>query len=201
MKKILAVALVLSFASRASASVLTFEELENGADPTGYGGLSWKYGLSVVANQNMLIRDLDSFRLGWEGSGYANGFTSGDTAITRGGGLITQIDALTIDSFDFTGGYFTSGWVTQDITFSGWRDGDAPLFSGAYTIDTSGPLWIELNWLGIDRLVITQTNSGQSNQWMIDDFTYTPVPVPVPPAVWLFVSALGLLGWMRRKAA
>jgi hypothetical protein len=199
MKKILAVVLVLSFASHASASVLTFEELENGADPTDYGGLSWKYGLSGVANQNMLIRDLDSFRLGWEGSGYANGFTSGDTAITRGGGLITQIDALTIDSFDFTGGYFTSGWVTQDITFSGWRDGVPQYSSGAFTIDISGPLWIELNWLGIDRLQITQTNSGQSNQWMIDDFTYTPVPVP--PAVWLFVSALGLLGWMRRKAA
>lgn len=25
--------------------------------------------------------------------------------------------------------------------------------------------------------------------------------VPVPPAVWLFGSALGLLGWMKRKTA
>jgi hypothetical protein len=27
-----------------------------------------------------------------------------------------------------------------------------------------------------------------------------PVVIPVPAAVWLFGSALGLLGWMRRKA-
>ena len=29
--------------------------------------------------------------------------------------------------------------------------------------------------------------------------TYEFATVPVPPAVWLFVSALGLLGWMRRR--
>ena len=31
-------------------------------------------------------------------------------------------------------------------------------------------------------------------------FSITPVVVPVPGAVWLFGSALGLLGWTRRKA-
>ncbi len=192
-----AVVVVLMCASHASSTILTFEELESYADPTGYGGLSWKYGSYSVANNNMFVRDLQSVSLGFEGSGYANGFTSGDHAVLRGGGLITQIDALTVDGFDFTGGYFTSGWVTQDITFFGYRDGVLQYSSGAYTIATSGPLWIELNWLGLNRLEITQTNSGESNQWMIDDFTYTPVPAPA--ALWLFGSVLALLGWMRRK--
>ena len=31
--------------------------------------------------------------------------------------------------------------------------------------------------------------------------TFTPEVIPVPAAVWLFGSALGLLGWMRRKKA
>ncbi len=30
---------------------------------------------------------------------------------------------------------------------------------------------------------------------------FTASPVPVPAAVWLFGSALGLMGWMRRKAS
>lgn len=30
--------------------------------------------------------------------------------------------------------------------------------------------------------------------------TYEILPVPVPAAVWLFGSAVGLLGWMRRRA-
>ena len=38
----------------------------------------------------------------------------------------------------------------------------------------------------------------------IDNWEFTIVqatPVPVPAAVWLFGSVLGLLGWMRRKVA
>ncbi len=31
--------------------------------------------------------------------------------------------------------------------------------------------------------------------------TTQPAPVPVPAAVWLFGSSLGLLGWLRRRAA
>ena len=48
------------------------------------------------------------------------------------------------------------------------------------------------------------------NNWELDldnlvaaggKFTsFTLAPVPIPPAVWLFGSALGVMGWMRRKA-
>jgi hypothetical protein len=36
---------------------------------------------------------------------------------------------------------------------------------------------------------------------LIDNVTIDTTVVPVPAAVWLFGSALGLLGWVRRKAA
>ena len=41
-------------------------------------------------------------------------------------------------------------------------------------------------------------------QGIMDDGTrraFLLTPVPIPPTFWLFGSALGLLGWMRRKSA
>ncbi len=38
--------------------------------------------------------------------------------------------------------------------------------------------------------------------WSSDSITLNVVaPIPIPAAIWLFGSALGLLGWMRRRAS
>jgi len=42
---------------------------------------------------------------------------------------------------------------------------------------------------------------GSGGAGFFDDATFDLAPIPVPAAVWLFGSALGLLGWMRRKVA
>jgi hypothetical protein len=53
----------------------------------------------------------------------------------------------------------------------------------------------------IQRLVleITTSSSGQ-NTFSLDEFGTTVQNVPLPPAVWLLGSALGLLGWIKHKA-
>jgi len=46
--------------------------------------------------------------------------------------------------------------------------------------------------------ILTWSNSGTTAYMLEGHVTYAPVPVPA--GVWLMGSALGLLGWMRRRA-
>lgn len=41
---------------------------------------------------------------------------------------------------------------------------------------------------------------GDQNHFYAISDTLTVQPVPVPPAVWLFASAFGVMGWMRRNS-
>ncbi len=56
---------------------------------------------------------------------------------------------------------------------------------------------ISINGLGSDSFTLT-TETGNSSSYELS-FT-TAAVVPVPAAVWLFGSALGLLGWIRRRS-
>ena len=76
--------------------------------------------------------------------------------------------------------------------------GDAGIYNageGAFAVDVTGAVSLSRDLLGTD-----------SNNNAIDFTAGAPSPgmgpsvVPIPAAVWLFGSGLGLLGWMRRRA-
>lgn len=110
-------------------------------------------------------------------------------------------DALNTSTgiIELTGGVFDLAsldaiWVVGgDPNYLQSSAGGNLLFESNGTHYFSGPEWSNLTWL---RLVINEPIGGPG--W--DNITVNTV-VPVPAAVWLFGSALGFLGWMRRNAA
>lgn len=63
---------------------------------------------------------------------------------------------------------------------------------------SSGTRWLIFG-NGIEQLFVTGEPT-QDNFFPIGPDEVIATTVPVPAAAWLFGSALGLLGWMRRKA-
>ncbi|MDJ0928675.1 MAG: hypothetical protein QNJ73_13645 [Gammaproteobacteria bacterium] len=58
--------------------------------------------------------------------------------------------------------------------------------------DVSGGVTVQFN-------AATGGADGSFSELFIDNLSIDVTPIPVPAAVWLFGSALGLLGWVRRN--
>jgi hypothetical protein len=107
-------------------------------------------------------------------------------------------DDFRLTSLDFFAGGVDAG---ESITLTGY-------YAGGGTITTalinSGPTQTYLfgaEWDGLEQIVISAPDTlgfGTS----VDNIVINGAPiVPIPAAVWLFGSGLGLLGWFRRKKA
>lgn len=180
MKKMIIALLAACTCATASAGVIGFDDLAG--DPaqaleSGYAGFNW-------TNMGAIRGDTAP------GTGFETGVVSPANAAYNWFGLTATISMADGAAFAFAGADFTSAYVDQEISFEAYRNGELVLFSGAYTLDTLGPQWIELNWSAIDTLVI-YNSSG--TPWVMDEFT-----VPEPATLALFGSSLAGLFASRR---
>lgn len=184
MKKTIMALLAATACTMANATVIHFDDLSG--DETlpidaGYAGFDW-------TNMGTVRSDA------YPGSGFEAGTVSGGNVAYNGYGAPATVASSNGSGFAFTGAYFTSAWVDQEISFEGWRNGRQLFASGAYTLETTAPTWIQLDWAGVDTLVIYNSSP---TQWAMDEFT-----VPEPGALALVGTSLaGLLAVRRRRKA
>ncbi len=202
MKKLLRFFCVMLFflgiTGMAKAYVVTFEDLNEAPGWVGYAtlsdyeGIDWNNDGGLVLGQNG-----DVFGTNYPQSGYGVGLISGVVNVHSPSSHV-YVDWLGEGTYNYNGAWFTSAWSDQEIFFAGWANDTQIYTSQHFQITTTQPLWIELNWTGIDRLGIMHTGS----QWVMDDFTFNePIdPVPEPTTMILLATGLiGLAGFRRKK--
>jgi hypothetical protein len=187
-KTILSLLLAVSSLS-ASAAVINFDDLAGAGDQISgdYAGFNWT-NIGTIAQS------------AYPGTGFEFGAVSPSNSAYNYDGGAVEIASLA-GLFDFTGAFFTAGFLDQEISFEGWANGQVVYATGAYVIDTITPLWVQLDWSGIDTVKIYNSNP---TYWAMDNFTTVagavPGTVPEPgPLALLGLSAAGLLLSRKRK--
>jgi len=143
-----------------------------------------------VAQQDLVASEGDT----WVANGVAQNFSADAFSA---GDLLIQILFLEADGITPAGP-------------SGGNFADGLNRFSSNSVDNTSPLdtWVAMGvgtapapeGTAIARIVALSLNLvGGAGQF--DTFSADFTPIPVPAAVWLFGSALGLLGWMRRKAS
>jgi len=185
----------------ADAATLDFESVgvdgSQSAIPAGYGGFSWT---------NFFTLDGEEEYGDEPGNGYINGTASGDFVGFNGGGNAASLSRDA--NFNFISATFAGAWYDGlNVDVAGFRDG-VQIYSTTFSVSTGFYSNLFLNWLDIDQLTFmsyggtTVFNPLHNHQFVIDNFQYSVVTTPVPPAFLLMATALvglGVAGWRRRN--
>jgi len=221
---------VVLFTSAANAAVLDFTVpsggfvVENyvprgGTTPPNFigGGITSEAGFATI------LLDVDGIDLDislWD-SLDGNPYFDADSGGKPGGlGSCRILDAaaqcdpssddnLTISAAeDLNFKFVTDSFQAQDLTFGDFkfRDDDHNLFNGSIQVSHAGGSSIisviagvgDLSVIGVSDFLIFNDQPGSTDNYYITQATLNVIPVPA--AAWLFGSALGLLGWLRKRA-
>ncbi|HYQ70747.1 MAG TPA: hypothetical protein VET88_02335 [Gammaproteobacteria bacterium] len=189
MKKFLAFYLLtLLVPATAQAVTITFDDVttaQSATIPGGYQGYTWA-GYDPVADTV---------------SGTVS-VATGNSATTSGvyslgptlGFQLSRVDGMAFNALDFFAAY--ENGVTSDLLISGFRNGalTQQITTGLFSSTATS---IAVNFPNIDVLRI---HALSIDIFSIDNLKLTAVPVP--PALWLFVSGLlGLIGMTRNRQA
>jgi hypothetical protein len=186
--------LAIGFSSVASANLLDFDDQDN---------------LGVALNLEKHIK--------WDGKGgghlYAGNYNKDDSiyfseetyvnsfemnGLPWENGPATNVSSIEIEAYD-TGNSLIWNSIVDLTSSKTWQDWiTVPVEMAAVSsLKFLAPQSLSLNykfWPSIDNLIINEPVNTD-----ISFLTQATVnPVPVPGAVWLFGSAIGLLGWIRR---
>ncbi len=193
-KTIIASLVLVFMAQSASAAVIDFDDLgdESFAQISdGYAGFNWNV-IGALAGDD------------YPGTGLDAAVVSGSNLAFNAYGAWSSIDLAGAGSFDFIGAWFGSYFFEQELAFEGWLDGVLVYATqDSFVITPNGPNWIQLDWAGIDQLLIYNSLADWGVSWGMDDFTveiHRPASVPEASGlVLLLMGALGV-GMLRRRA-
>jgi len=193
----------------AQTQTLTFDDLPNpliteggsvGYITNGYAGFQWD-------NFDYNYPALGGIRGNTNSTGYQNGLVSSPYVAFNGYGGPARISGRL---FNLDSAYLTAAWNDGlQVEVLGSLEG-VLIYDNTYTAETSSPVPINFNYLGIDSVTFISTGGtpnvryggAYGTQFVLDNLTVTLVPEPSFPAmIALVLSALFSLRKRRPDAS